>query len=369
MTTSLPPSIQIDSANPLDIRLDPDNPRLPPAQRGGDQAELIQLLIRSFHLDDLGRSIAEKGYLPYDPIVTFRNEEGNLVVREGNRRIAVLQLLLNPNRAPEGKRARWKDLAKRASGHQATMSPIPVFVAENPDEPSLLAYIGFRHVSGILQWKSFEKAQYIAQLVEKGLDYSQVAREIGSRSDAVERHYVAHQLVDQAKSLDIPGHKVPRRYFGILLRALNTPGTRAFLGLEYPGDTDKSRRPVPGNKSQALAEFVKWTFGTDDDAPVVEDSRQLSKWGTILESAEALSYLRSAGRPTFERTLFKAAGEKESVVDLLSQAATRLEEAIPHIRRNKDDKDVHQFADLCADYISQILINFPEIAKKYGFMQ
>src|SRR5690606_27830418 len=49
----------------------------------------------------LAKSIAEKGFIPADPVVLWQNEDnGKYYVAEGNRRILAIKLLLDPKLAP-----------------------------------------------------------------------------------------------------------------------------------------------------------------------------------------------------------------------------------------------------------------------------
>src|SRR6266480_8148412 len=93
------PTFSREEAKPLDIKLDPDNPRLSPEERGKTEPELLAIMIRRFKIEELGISIVASGFTNLDPILCYRSGR-DLVVREGNRRVAALKLLLNPTLAP-----------------------------------------------------------------------------------------------------------------------------------------------------------------------------------------------------------------------------------------------------------------------------
>src|SRR4026208_207093 len=84
---------------PTALKLDPENPRLMPSERGGTQDELRRVLLSRFKLEELGESIVAAGFVNLDPIICYRDGD-EIVVREGNRRVAALQLLLQPDLAP-----------------------------------------------------------------------------------------------------------------------------------------------------------------------------------------------------------------------------------------------------------------------------
>lgn len=355
--------------SPLDIRLDPYNPRLSAKEEGSGQTELIRIMIERFKIEELAESIVEAGYLPFDPLVGYQ-DNGHVVVREGNRRISVLKLLLDPGLAPVGSRRRWERLNESLSNeHREDIKSVNIQVYENRDDVDLTMYLGFRHVTGILKWPALEKASFIARLVQQGWEYDRIARAIGSYGRHVERHYVAFQVAQQATELEIPGADTMRQRFGVLMRALQTPGIRTFLGVQYPDDPEQSREPVPPNREQEFGEFVKWTFGTggtEKIESIVTDSRQLSDWGKTLESPEALAYLRRTPRPTFERAWFRSGGQADSVAESLFVAADQLQEVVPLVSELTDDRDVKTAFRQCARFFRQVLDHFPEIGQEYG---
>ncbi len=354
----------LSRAKTLDLLLDDENPRLPPEDRGASQPKLVEIMLERFAIDEIAESICAAGFLPLDPFVAYETSKG-LVVLEGNRRLATLKLLLDPGACPKRFADRWDAFRARITPEiRQAIEWIDVYVAASRANADVLSYIGFRHVNGIMPWDAAEKAAYIANLVEKhGWSYQQVAEIIGSKRQFVEKWYIGYRLVAQAQSQHVPGFERMRDQFGVLHRALQAPKIRDFLGVTFPGDPKKSRKPCT-RSHRDLEEFVRWTFGTDDHKPVLEDSRDLTKWGTVLESQDAVRYLRTADDPRFDRAYAKSGGLKEGLVDSLQGAADRLEEAIPLIRQNVGDADVQRAVDRCADYFVQILRYFPGIQKE-----
>src|ERR1051325_9176599 len=79
--------------NPLQLKLDPQNPRLSSAEEGSDQPKLIEIMIERFKIEEIAESIIAAGYLPFDPLIGLK-ENYSVTILEGNRRIAAIQLLL-----------------------------------------------------------------------------------------------------------------------------------------------------------------------------------------------------------------------------------------------------------------------------------
>jgi hypothetical protein len=352
----------------LDLQLDPDNPRFPPNEKGKSQARILELMIEQFAIGEIAESICSAGFQPIDPFLGYRLHD-KIIVLEGNRRLATIKLLLNPELTPIQHRQVWDQYRGRVESQSLdAMRRIEVLVYGNRLQADVLAYIGFRHVNGIMSWDAEEKAAYIAQLIENPAirwSYEDIAQRLGSKPAYVEKLYIAHRLVEQAKDNDTPGANLMRANFGVLTRALQSPGVVKFLGIKFPRQPAQSRTPSPKPKRD-LEDFVRWTFGTDEVKPVLEDSRDLTKWGQILSSEDAIRYLRNTSDPRFERAYSKSGGLKEGLVDSLLAAADRLEESVPLVRQHKGDEQVQRAVDRCTDYMVQILTHFPEVAKQQG---
>lgn len=362
-TNSKPqPSFTEEDVNPLDIRLDTENPRLSPEERGKTEGELLVIMIRRFKIEELGISIVASGFTNLDPILCYRSKQG-LVVREGNRRVAALKLLIQPSLVPEKYRKPWEDLSQSLGeeGMRAIRN-IRVLVYPNVNDIAVESYIGFRHVSGVLEWPAEEKARFIVEMVDShGWSYKEIADRIGSYARHVERHYIASRLIEQSSKLGIPGHE--RISFGVLLRALQAGGISEFLGIKYPAVPAKSMTPVPESKRDNLEFFVAATFGTDDSDPILPESRDLTRWGRILQSAEAVKYLKTSSRASFERAWLKSGGKQQSVVEMVDAAADNLEDCVALLPDFKNDAEVATSLERCAKRLDQALRDFPKVRK------
>jgi hypothetical protein len=277
--------------------------------------------------------------------------------------------LLDPTLAPSRFQSTWTEFSKRVSADsRAAMSKIWVLLYPDRRDANVLAYVGYRHVNGVMSWKAQEKAAFIASLIEdKSVkwSYEDVARKLGSKPRYVEKLYVAHRLIEQAQGDGVPGHDRMRNSFGVLTRSLQAKGIPEFLGITFPRDPTKSKYPAT-SPDRDLQDFVRWTFGTDKINPVLEDSRDLTKWGQTLASTESVRYLRTAKEPRFERAYAKSGGIKEGLLDSLLAASDALADAVPLVRQHKNEEDVSNGVERCTDFMVQILVHFPEVAKRQG---
>ncbi len=197
--------VEVDAAigqtkrlNPLEVKLDPQNPRLSREHdKESSPEELLEIMIERFKVEEVAWSIVATGYIPFDPLIGWEHE-GVTTILEGNRRIAAAKLLLDPTLAPVKYRKRWAELsAKLSVEKRKALELLDVTVYTDRSAADIKSYMGFRHVTGPLPWPPLEKAGFIAQLVEQdGWTYKQIAERLGSYPTLVERHYVC--LSDRA---------------------------------------------------------------------------------------------------------------------------------------------------------------------------
>lgn len=333
------------------LQLDPENPRLGRDKRkaGLDQAQLLREM-SLWTLDELIDSFSQSGgFWTQDALIVMpngRDADGKeaFVVIEGNRRLAALKLLYLSLKG-EIEPPRW--LAERLdSYHPDLTDPIftdlPVLVADSRDD--VLAYLGFRHVTGIKQWRPVEKAEFIANLIDNhGLSYREVAKQIGSRSDVVRQHYVAFKILLQMEEMENFDWSEVEERFSILFLSIRSEGTRDFLGVELRGDKPANERPIPEAKRRDTENFVTWLFGTKDRKPVVRDSRNVDKFGEILAEPRAVEYLRGTQNPDFE-TAYSLTSSADLVVEPLREAGRYLRLALSEIGSRAEEEEVRAAA-------------------------
>jgi hypothetical protein len=339
------------------LRLDPHNPRLKEGMENASQAELLAELAREYELQDLGRSIADNGYFAEEPLVAIKDKGGRTwTIVEGNRRLAALQLLENPRAAPKELRNQWQELTQ---GRQKRVTVVPILEYAQRDE--ITPYLGYRHITGVMQWRPYQKARYICQLVEDNqLTFPQIARIIGSRSPTVREHYIAYTLVRQARDQMAIDTSFAEEAFGVLRRSLSDPNIRTFMGLELDKSERELAKPVPKSRAQSVKEFFEWAFGTEDRKPVLRESRELKKLGTVMAHARALDVLRSSGDLDYSFEI--SGGEERKLLEHLNAASYNLDQALPLSIRHKRSKDVMESLVRCRDTLAEILKNFPSLA-------
>ncbi|PMI41881.1 hypothetical protein BCT30_10750 [Enterovibrio norvegicus] len=172
------------------LKLWVDNPRLDPVESHEMLNDFVEdLLSDTSERDefiDLVKSIAERGFTSFDPIVVWKDEGGRFVVAEGNRRVLALKLLRKPESAPKGIRKLIREQSKRID--RDSIEKIRVCVAPSYQETRW--YILQRHSTGSLlkRWQRLQQQRFILNAYEEqGQDLEATAEITGlKRGEIIE---------------------------------------------------------------------------------------------------------------------------------------------------------------------------------------
>ncbi len=348
------------------LLLDPRNPRLGRrnVDKELDQPAILDLM-KDWTLDELAVSFIESGYWPQEAVIVVReNAYGKPadIVVEGNRRLAALKLL---QLAWEGNpvSTKWAELARLTpKKRQKDLEEVAVIRKQSRKE--VKAYLGFRHVTGISEWKPAEKAEFIASLIDEGFSYDDVRKQIGSKAPTVRQNYIAYRVLLQMEDSgdDVDLDRVEDR-FSVLYLSLRTNGVQRYLNINIRAEPDAARRPVPQKHLKNLTQFAQWLFGKEDQEPIVTDSRHVDEFSRILESEPATAYLERTEKPSFEVARRMAGVAESEIAEHLERAADEIEEALKAAHQHKKSKRVQAAVRRVGLDSAQLLETFPEIKK------
>jgi len=349
--------------------LDPKNPRL---GRHNIDANLSQDqildLMKDWTLDELAVSFLESGFWPQEALLVIEEKlykQPQLVVVEGNRRLAALKLLFDAKNGTSKSSKKWQEIASTGTPEAfKRLEKIPYLKADSRRE--IQAYLGFRHVTGIKEWNPAEKAEHIARLIdEHGMTYQQVMRQIGSKTPAVRQNYISYRLLLQMEEDlgDLISVKHVEEKFSVLYLSLRTNGVQKYLQIDIQADPQSAKKPVPQDKLQNLVDYALWLFGDDERPPVVTDSRLIDKFGRVLESPEAVSYLKRSEHPIFETAYRFAGGDEAETIELIERAADNIRQALGTVHHYTHSKDMHKAVKRFSRDALELLSKFPEIKK------
>lgn len=347
------------------LSFDLENPRYT-SDKGlphSNDREIIQFLYQTSDLSELLQSIASSGYIDIEPMIVLGKGK-DLIVLEGNRRLAALKLLRDPTLAavcgiapPPVEPEKAKSLQK-----------LRVYrVANRRDARD---FIGFKHINGAHAWDSLAKARFAAQWLrdevkDRGKDASlqDIAHRMGDRHATLARMVHGVFVLEQAEKqrlFSIEDREPGRQFaFSHLYTALTRPGVRDFIGLgEEARSAEPKENPVPKSHRKQLQQLMRWLYGSkSEEIPAVVQSqnphvKQLSEVLShpkarkiLLESAKLERAYAEVDIPLlqFENRLVATHGAIENAVQKVSaydgEDATLLEIAI----------EIHNHAELILD--------------------
>ncbi len=325
------------------LRLDMHNPRLSVEDQGGTQEDLAVSLDLAFQALTVAESIASHGYFESEPLIAVE-EGGHFVVVEGNRRLtALLGLADETLRKNLANRDLWEPLAERASLSLESLVPV-VVVADRAEATPI---IGFRHISGILQWEPFAQARYIARLVdEEGMSPVEVAMMIGIDRTRVGNLYRDQAIVSQAQSLGLETGHVERT-FSLITVAMSTPRLRDHIGAQLGSRTEPGVPPLPVEYEHELRELITWLYGDDDVEPVIRESRDISKLGNVVVNPIGLAALRRGEtlEVALQRVKDSEVNPRQRLVNRLRTGKNALAAALEDLPDFVEDDDVRDLVD------------------------
>jgi hypothetical protein len=294
----MPPSV-IKAQTVSELKLDPQNPRLPEALQGALQSTILRHLFENDTLEEIAQSYIDNGFFPHEPLIVLEkpDKDGLHPVLEGNRRLAALKILLQ---APEAEGLEFAGIEITAAQAKA-LERVPCFTIPTRDE--VHAYLGFRHIGGIKTWKPEAKARYLLTEIDKthtsgSVDpFKDVSRRVGSNALGVRNPYIAIKILQFGRDeYGIESNYVQQDRFGVWLRAMNSPEIRQYIGLGDPRTYSEVQEALRGLKRKRLAEVL------GDLAPksgrlkaLLADSRDVTNYGRVIAHDGAREVLRKSG--------------------------------------------------------------------------
>lgn len=252
-------------------------------------------MINEGNVTDVMLSISTQGYFPGEPLLVCPSSNSNTTkyeVLEGNRRLAALKLLLNPQLAPIKK----ETISQIAQEAEFKPERVPVVKYNNRDE--VLLYLGYRHITGVDQWDSLAKARYLSQLRDKFNQYSydevlrKLAKLIGSRKDYVHKllsGYRVFKNIESERFYNISNLNEENFEFSLLTTALSYTGIGDFVGVT----NSKDEFTEAAIHKENLKDLSEWLFKESEGRTRIGESRNIRTLNEIVSSPKALEYFRN----------------------------------------------------------------------------
>lgn len=318
---------QINEIGLDDLELDLENPRFGLIDAESPEHALSILAARS-DLRELWNSINERGFERYEPLVAFLGRGGKYIVVEGNRRLAAVKTLRNPELLA-GARVTPPEITAAADSSTSTL---PVVVVDHRDDAD--DYIGFKHINGPSTWGSLAKAKFAVKLFQK-LPVTEVdgdtriqhlSKRLGDSRQLILRSLVAYKVFEQALAAEmIDADKAAENTldFSHLYTMLQNPQARAYLGLGEAPLTERlvQDNPIPETHMAQLAHMMGWLFGTSEKEPIIKrQGTDRPKLNKVLASQAATLTLEATG--DFDRAADEAGFRTDNWLDSVVRLST-----------------------------------------------
>lgn len=361
---------------PIDqLFLDPKNPRLPESAQGGQQQDLLSVLLAKFNLEPLAESLTQNGYFQEEPLVGIPEElppalskplrdfndkqhsefsdyvhskETSLTIVEGNRRLATCKLLTNPRLRRELGVGHWPEATETI---QRDLSSLPVIVY--PIRNEIVPYLGVKHITGIQKWDAYAKARYLDGLDKEGRNLIEVQKEIGDKRGSARKNLIAFRMLEQLETEFGFDTSPAKEKFSLLVLAIGQGGIKQFLDIPRKLTDVNYLSPVSGDKLENLRNLVSWLFGDKKQNPVIHESRDITSYlSHVLTSEDATKYLVE-NRQLLE-AYDRSDGEEAMLIKYLSTASRKLDTALGIAHRHKTS-DVEEAAVKCEETAKQLV--------------
>jgi hypothetical protein len=159
----------MDGPRKVDIKIDdllvnPDNYRFDPVENQRD-AMLIMLKSQKDKILNLARDVAQHGLSPMERLAVKEAEGGKYISLEGNRRLTVLKLMVNPDELSGEYKYRgvFEELNARYKDTLPTMVDCAVFGADQQEEADRwvsLKHTGENQGVGTVPWNPYQKKRF-----------------------------------------------------------------------------------------------------------------------------------------------------------------------------------------------------------------
>ena len=265
------------------LYLDPLNPRLPEADEGLSQRRLLEELVENEKVYELAKEIADKGYYPTESLIAVE-ENGKKYIVEGNRRLACLKLLFNPDAAPAKYQKRFRALSDRIDVNVIKKVKVTLAPSRLAAAPIIMSKHTKTQVKG---WSPIMQAKFYKQLLDTGMTAKDISEQYAVSQSEIKAFLQSYTMYNIACHLELPEEVHSRvldsREFPMstLDRLYRDSNVQNMLGIEF--DTKKG---LIGKINST--EFKKgYSKIVSDVATGVIDSRSTNK------AADIATYIKS----------------------------------------------------------------------------
>lgn len=278
------------------LKLWHDNPRLDPSNKLITVRDYVEELIADSTDEQnfltLMKSIASRGFMSFDPVVVWQNEDKHFVVAEGNRRVMALKLLRSPERAPLSIRKTVVHLSRTID--RDSIEKIKVCLAPSYEESRW--YILQRHspsASNQIRWQRLQQQRFIINVYDSvGQDVEETINVTGFKRAAIidalryvkirdiaTRQEVTTYLTIAEREL-VYSHRIN---MSVLERWFGNSQVREAWHIKFD-ESGATINAEPNSFYVAYAKFLKLMFDKNNELGFVVNTRTIdSKFQEIFD--------------------------------------------------------------------------------------
>lgn len=317
----MPTQPEYRKINLSELKLDSENPRLPKSMHGKPDNEILSYMLLDASLIELMLAIGENDFFPGEQLLVVQDTDGKYKVIEGNRRLSAVMLLNNPELA-DVQISKIQKVLEEAK-FKPTEIPCLIFGTES----EIHNYLGYRHITGIKEWRLLEKARYLSELrtnnfSELNLDQAarEIAKVIGSRKDYVKRILVGFDVyknIEDEAFFKIRDLDDTTFYFNYIADSLNRNKISEFIGINLDAEN-----PSETLNKENLSKWTHWLFEKNDQnkTRLIGDSYDLNSLNAILGNEEA--------KDAFDKKGYTLEKAKELTGELDSQFQSYIKKSV-----------------------------------------
>ena len=202
------------------------------------QKDIIDNLIKNDDILSLARQISKHGFIPVEKIIVLKKKE-KYIVLEGNRRLAALKCLINPDLAKKSSLIKSFKEAGTALPLE-NIKQIPVFVAPSREE-ALSKFIIPKHTEpSIKKWSTYNQSKlYAKAILDQGKTINQICLSYDTTKEKILEALRMYQCYEIATKMplseEVMKEVLDERKFPIttLDRLIKTPIGQKFLGIQF----------------------------------------------------------------------------------------------------------------------------------------
>lgn len=283
------------------LYLDPNNPRFAgsdsshvpdveiddPARQQAVRARLIS----DFSVDRLRRNIEVNGFLPVDRPIVRQFKENKFVVLEGNRRVCAAQLI-----------SHYAEQGEKVADEVITSLKVIQCLQYTGDDPDAAwIFQGIRHISGIVDWSSFNKARLLVEQMDREqLTLTDIGRRFGISAQGAGQWLRGYKAFQQA--VDHPDYSdyVDEKAYPFFMELFSRTSTPIREWLAWDDAPDYQFR-----NELNFSEFLGWLYPEESEDQVVEGRERKKDWSNRVlskrDDVRNIAYLIQYSPEFFQR--------------------------------------------------------------------